>query len=42
MYGENGYEGKDKVAKDMCMLGLKGKGVGYGEEGLRSKLCYHG
>jgi hypothetical protein len=33
MYGENGYGGKDKV----CMLGLKGKGVGYGEEGLRSK-----
>jgi hypothetical protein len=25
-----------------CMLGLNDKGVGYGEEGLGSKLCYHG
>ncbi len=41
-YGENGYGVKDKVAKDMRMLWLKGQGVGYGEEGLRSKLCYHG
>jgi hypothetical protein len=42
MYGENGYGVKDKVAKDMCMLRLNDKGLGYGEEGLRSKLCYHG
>jgi len=36
-----GIEVRIRLQK-MCMLGLKGKGVGYGEEGSRSKLCHHG